>query len=142
MRENAQDVGETIRKYANEPVWAVVGASNDRRKFGNRIYRRLRDAGYRVYPINPRESQIEGDPAYKRLTDLPEPPTVVDMVIPPRYALSTVQDALQAGASAIWFQPGAEDPAAIRWAKDHGLDVVESCILVHHVHQPQGNGAG
>lgn len=127
-----------IDKYANEPVWAVVGASNDRRKFGNRIYRTLRSAGYRVYPINLNEAEIEGDKAYKRVTDLPEPPTVVDMVIPPRYALSTVKQAKEAGAKAIWFQPGAEDPQAIRWAQENGMDVVQSCILVHHVQNPLG----
>jgi predicted CoA-binding protein len=125
-----------IEKYANEPVWAVVGASNDRSKYGNRIYRTLRRAGYRVYAVNPRETEIEGDKAYKQITELPEVPTVVDMVIPPRFALSTVQQAKEKGVKAIWFQPGAEDPEAIQWAKDNGLDVIESCILVHHVQNP------
>jgi predicted CoA-binding protein len=132
---------ELVEKYANEPVWAVVGASNDPRKFGNRIYRTLRDAGYTVYPINPREAQVEGDPAYAWLTDLPEPPTVVDMVISPRFALSTVQQAKQAGAKAIWFQPGAEDAEAIAWAKENGLDVIEDCILIHHIKNPAGTGS-
>ncbi len=128
-----------VEKYANEPVWAVIGASNDRRKFGNRIYRTFRGAGYRVYPVNPQEAQIEGDAAYKWVTELPEAPTVVDMVIPPRYALSTVKQAKAAGAKAIWFQPGAEDPAAIQWAKENGMDVIENCILVHHVQHPGGS---
>ena len=125
-----------IEKYANEPVWAVVGASNDRSKFGNRIYRTLRSAGYRVFAVNPREDEIEGDVAYKSVADLPEAPTVVDMVIPPRFALSTVQQAKDKGVQAIWFQPGSEDPDAIQWANENGLDVVESCILVHHVQNP------
>lgn len=129
-----------IETYANEPVWAVVGASNDRRKFGNRIYRTLRSAGYTVYPVNPREETIEGDQAYKWVNQLPEPPTVVNMVIPPRYALSTVKQAKEAGAQAVWFQPGAEDDEAIHWAKENGMDVVENCILVHHVKNPTGGG--
>jgi uncharacterized protein len=127
-----------IQKYANEPIWAVVGASNDRSKFGNRIYRTLRSAGYKVYAVNPREEEIEGDRAYKWVSDLPEAPTVVDMVIPPRFALSTVQQAKEVGAKAIWFQPGSEDPEAIQWAQKNDLDVIESCILVHHVQNPQG----
>ncbi len=130
-----------IQHYAEEPIWAVVGASNDQSKYGNRIYRTLRDAGYRVYAVNPREEEIEGDTAYKSIADLPEVPTVVNMVIPPRYALSTVQKAREFGVQAIWFQPGSEDPAAIQWAKDNGLDVVESCILVHHVQNPSGAGS-
>lgn len=127
-----------IQKYANEPVWAVVGASNNPRKYGNRIYKTLRTAGYTVYAINPRESEVEGDKAYASLLDLPQPPTVVDMVVPPFLALEIVQQARQAGAKAIWFQPGAEDAEAIRWAKANGLDVVEDCILVQHVQSPRG----
>lgn len=127
------------QKYANEPVWAVVGASNNPRKYGNRIYKTLRTAGYTVYPINKRESEVEGDKAYASLLDLPETPTVVDMVVPPYQALEIVQQAAEAGASAIWFQPGAEDAEAINWAKANGLDVVEDCILVQHVQSPQGD---
>ena len=119
-----------------KPSVAIVGASNDRSKFGNRIYLTLREAGYQVYAVNPREDVIEGDPAYTSVADLPVTPTVVDMVIPPRFALSTVQQAKEKGVKAIWFQPGSEDPEAIQWAKDNGLDVVESCILVHHVQKP------
>ena len=129
-----------IQKYANEPVWAVVGASNNPRKFGNRIYRTLRTAGYTVYPVNSRESEVEGDTAYASLLDLPQPPTVVDMVVPPYLALEVVQQAKEAGAKAIWSQPGAEDSEAIRWAKANGLDVVEDCILVQVVQNPKGDG--
>ncbi len=128
-----------IRQYANEPVWAVVGASNDSRKYGNRIYKTLRTAGYTVYPISKREDEIEGDKAFASLLDLPQPPTVVDMVVPPYLALEIVQQAKEAGAKAIWFQPGAEDAEAIRWAKANGLDVIEDCILVQHVQSPKGD---
>jgi uncharacterized protein len=117
-----------------------VGASNNPRKFGNRIYRTLRTAGYTVYPVNSRESEVEGDTAYASLLDLPQPPTVVDMVVPPYLALEVVQQAKEAGAKAIWFQPGAEDAEAIRWAKANGLDVVEDCILVQVVQNPKGDG--
>jgi len=124
---------DLIRHYASQPVWAVVGASNDRTKYGNRIYRTLRGAGYTVFAVNNREATVEGDPAYATLSDLPRTPTVVDMVIPPHVALPVVQEAHALGAEAIWFQPGAEDPDAMRWAEEQGMDVIESCILVHHV---------
>ena len=127
-----------IQKYANEPVWAVVGASNNPRKFGNRIYKTLRTAGYTVYPVNRGEQQVEGDTAYASLLDLPQPPTVVDMVVSPALALEIVQQAKEAGAKAIWFQPGAEDADAIRWARANGMDVIEDCILVRHVQNPTG----
>ncbi len=104
-------MADLIQFYAHEPVWAVVGASNDRRKYGNRIYRTLRSAGYTVYAINDHEPQVEGDTAYARLADLPQVPTVVDMVIPPWNALPVVEEAASLGIKALWFQPGAENPA-------------------------------
>lgn len=119
-----------IDNYVREPVWAVVGASNSRAKYGNRIYLKLREAGFRVYPINKREQLIEGDTAYSSLLDLPEPPTVVNMVVPPKEAPDVVEQAKAAGAQAIWFQPGAESVVAGRWAQENGLDVIEACILV------------
>lgn len=126
-------MSDLIRHYAAQPVWAVVGASNDRTKYGNRIYRTLRNAGYTVYPVNRREEQVEGDSAYATLADLPQVPTVVDLVIPPAAAMPVVETAHAVGAKAIWFQPGSEDADAIRWAREQGMDVIESCILVHHV---------
>lgn len=119
-------------RYADLPVWAVVGASNARHKYGNRIYRTLRDAGYRVYAVNRHQAVVEGDTAYARVIDLPEPPDVVDLVVPPDQALAVVQDAHAVGAKAVWFQPGAEDDAAAAWAAAHGMDVVHDCILVRH----------
>ena len=125
-----QDLKSLTEKYVSEPVWAVVGASNNKAKYGSRIYLKLREAGYRVYPVNRREQLIEGDTAYSSLTDLPEPPTVINMVVPPLEAPVVVEQAKAVGAQAIWFQPGAESPAAAQWAQDHGLDVIEACILV------------
>ena len=122
-----------VERFARESVWAVVGASNHRRKFGNRIYRTLREAGYRVYPVNDHEAEVEGDTAYRRLTDLPESPTVVDFVIPPDRALRVAEDAIAAGARCLWFQPGAESAPAADLARHHGLVVVNDCILMHHV---------
>lgn len=135
-----QDMNSLIEKYVNEPVWAVVGASNSRAKYGNRIYLKLREAGYTVYPVNRRERLIEGDTAYGSLADLPEPPTVINMVVPPVEAPAIVEQAKAAGAQAIWFQPGAESAAAARWAQTHGLDVIEACILVQLALMPRPEG--
>lgn len=129
-------------KYVNEPVWAVVGASNNRAKYGNRIYLKLKESGYRVYPVNRRERTIEGDTAYKSLLALPEPPAVVNMVVPPSEAPAVVEQAAAAGAQAVWFQPGAENASASRWAKEHGLEVIEACILVQLALKPRNSDPG
>ncbi len=116
-------------RYASEPSWAVVGASNDPGKFGNRIYITLRSVGYRVRAVNVRESQVAGDEAFSSLVELPEVPTVVNLVVPPSVAPEVVRDAIAIGARAIWFQPGAENREAAALAREHGLEVIEDCIL-------------
>ena len=135
-----QDQKPLIEKYVREPVWAVVGASNNRAKYGNRIYLKLRNSGYRVFPVNNREQLIEGDRAYSSLLDLPETPAVVNMVVPPQAASVVVEQAKAAGAQAIWFQPGAESVTAGRWAQEHCLDVIEACILVQLALMPRPEG--
>lgn len=118
-------------RHATAPTWAVVGASNDRAKFGNKIYRALRADGYTVYAVNLDAPSVEGDPAWPRVADLPAAPEVVNLVIPPGAATAeVVRQAAARGAKAVWFQPGAEDAAAIRLAAELGLDVVRDCILV------------
>ena len=135
-----QDQLRLIEKYVNEPVWAVVGASNNPAKYGNRIYLKLKQSGYRVYPVNNRERLIEGDTAYSSLLELPETPAVVNMVVPPAQAPVVVAQAKTAGAQAIWFQPGAESATAADWAHENGLHVIEACILVQLALMPRPEG--
>jgi predicted CoA-binding protein len=73
----------TREDYLNKKTWAVVGASDKRDKFGNRIYRRLKLAGYKVYAVNPGLQTIDGDPCYPNLASLPAKPDVIDMVVNP-----------------------------------------------------------
>ncbi len=67
---------DLIEEFINQRVWAVVGASEDPAKYGNRIFRDLREAGYTVYQVNPRRGEIEGQTLYPALSDLPERPAV------------------------------------------------------------------
>jgi predicted CoA-binding protein len=121
-----------ISDFVNRRVWAVVGASQDRSKFGNRIYRNLRSAGYVVYPVNPRGGELEGAQVYPTLADLPESPEVIDLVVPPAATEQVVKEAHQLGLSRVWMQPGAESEAAIAYCHDHGLQVVHhACAMVH-----------
>jgi predicted CoA-binding protein len=121
-----------ISDFVNRRVWAVVGASQDRSKFGNRIYRNLRSAGYVVYPVNPRGGELEGAQVYPTLADLPESPEVIDLVVPPAATEQVVKEAHQLGLSRVWMQPGAESETAIAYCHDHGLQVVHhACAMVH-----------
>lgn len=120
-----------IAEFPKYRKWAVVGVSEDREKYGNKIYRDLRDAGYRVFPVNPKLETVEGDRCYPSLKALPEVPDVVDLVVPPQVGLTVVQECLDLGIQRIWFQPGSESDAAIQKAEAGGMAVVhDACIMI------------
>ena len=127
-------MNEIVHAAVRENVWAVVGASNDRSKFGNRIYRDLRAAGYTVYPVNPGEHEIEGDVAYPRLQDLPETPAVVDVVVPSRIGIGILTDAVESGARYFWLQPGAESDELISLAEAADIELIhDRCAMVEKI---------
>ena len=121
-----------ISDFINRRVWAVVGASQDRSKFGNRVYRSLRDAGYVVYPVNPRGGELEGTEVYPSLAQLPESPEVIDLVVPPPVTEQVVVEAHELGLTRVWMQPGAESELAITYCHDQDIQVVHhACAMVH-----------
>ncbi len=131
-RAPERPVREIIEDFLSEGPYAVVGASTDRTKYGNRVLRAYRHKGWKVYPINPREPEIEGLTAYPDLKSLPETPRGVSIITPPAVTERIVAEAADAGARFVWMQPGAESPEAIRIARERGLEVIAdgSCFLV------------
>lgn len=121
-----------IRKLLDRRnVYAVVGASRNPEKYGHRVYRDLKEAGYRVYPVNPNAGEILGDRCYPNLEGLPEKPTVVVTVVPPRVTESIVEDCRRLGVRMVWMQPGSESDRAIEFCEKNGIKVVHGvCIMV------------
>ena len=118
-------------EFPRQRRWAVVGVSDNREKFGNKIYRDLKEAGYDVYGVNPKLETIEGDTCYASLKDLPVKPDVVNVVVPPQVGPAVVAECLELGLKRIWFQPGAESEAAVAQARAGGMDVVhDACIMI------------
>ena len=111
---------------------ALVGASNDSRKFGNRIYLDLRSKGYDVVPVNPKDKQIEGDRAYASIGMMEELPNIVNFVVPPPIAMKVAQEAVELGIEHLWFQPGSESDKLETWLKGtNGIKyLINSCIMV------------
>ena len=122
-------MADVVDECLSRPVWAVVGASTDRAKWGNRVYRDLRAGGYRVFAVNPTMTEVEGDPAWPTLSSLPERPDVVDFVTPPPETAKVVDEALSLGIRRLWFQPGAEDDAALDRAEAAGATVIQACAM-------------
>jgi predicted CoA-binding protein len=126
------DMEALIREFTDERVWAVIGASTNPEKYGNRIFRTLRGAGYAVYGVNPRGGEIDGETLYPSLADLPVKPAVVDIVVPPQVTESVVRECAELGLSRVWMQPGAESDEAIAFCEESGIDAVYGvCAMVH-----------
>lgn len=86
---------------------AVVGATDNPSKYGNVIYRDLKRKGFVVYPVNPNRSQVDGDQAFPHLGDLPQKPTIVNIVVPPEVTLNILEQCLSRGLTNVWLQTGS-----------------------------------
>lgn len=111
-------------------VWAVIGANTDPEKYGNMIYRKLKSRGYRVYPVNPMYDTVEGDKCYHSLSELPEVPEVLDMVVSPKRGMPVLEEASRLGVKNIWLQPGTFNDELLKLADEKGLTAVQACVLV------------
>jgi acyl-CoA synthetase (NDP forming) len=111
-------------------VVAVVGASRDRRKFGNKAVRAFVATGDTVVPIHPHATEVEGLRAYASVLDVPGPVDMATIYVPPRVALALLPDLKQKGIGEVWLNPGADDDDVIDEAARLGLTVVVACSIV------------
>ncbi len=123
---------ERIDAFLASSAFAVVGASTDRSKYGNKVLRCYQQHGRKVYPVNPKAPSVEGLPAYPSLSALPERVPAISVITPPAATEQVVRDAHAAGVKHVWMQPGAESDDAIRTAEALGMNVIAGgpCLLV------------
>ena len=113
-----------------EKVVAVVGASNDRRKFGNKAVRAFRRQGYQVVPVNPHESDIEGLKTYPSVLDVPGPIDMATFYVPPEIGESLIEEMAAKQIPEVWLNPGAESDALISKARALKLTAIVACSIV------------
>ena len=123
---------EAIAAFLQAGHFAVVGASTNREKYGNKVLRCYLQHDLPVVAVNPRAETIEGAPCVPSLREVPVETKAASVVAPPAFAAQIVEDALARGVEHLWFQPGAEEPAAVAAARERGLSVIAdgSCLLV------------
>jgi predicted CoA-binding protein len=109
---------------------AVVGASSDRRKFGNKALRAFQAEGYRVIPINPHEREVEGLPAYASVLDVPDPIDMATVYVQPEIGLSLLAEFEAKQIPEIWMNPGAESDALLLEARRRKLNVIAACSII------------
>ena len=121
----------TIDNMLQLKTWAVVGATDNKEKFGYKIFKVMLEAGLEVYPINTGVNEILGRKCYPTLKDLPVKPDAVDIVVPPRVGEQILRECTELGITNVWLQPGADTQPVINLAKELGLTVVDhACIMV------------
>jgi predicted CoA-binding protein len=109
---------------------AVIGASSNRRKFGNKAVRAFQSAGYRVIPINPHETAIEGIPTFRSVLDVPGPIDMATVYVPPAVGEQVIGEIARKGISEVWLNPGAESDALVEKARSLGIRPIEACSIV------------
>lgn len=114
-----------------DPLIALVGATDNPRKYGSIIYHDLKSKGFRVVPVNRHRPTVGGDKAYRDLTELPQAPEIVNIVVPPHETLDVLHRCEELGYTTVWLQPGAADQAVLDYLGSHDFDyLADACIMV------------
>jgi predicted CoA-binding protein len=123
---------DSISAFLAGRRFAVVGASRDREKYGNKVLRAYLQNGLDAVPINPGGGEIEGLASFPDLATVPEPVDGVSIITPPTVTEKIVEQAVALGIKHIWMQPGAESPRAIQIAEQARANVIAGgpCLLV------------
>jgi len=120
-----------VEEFLAQKKIAVVGVSRKKTKFGNAIYKELKQKGYIVFPINPNMNDFEGDTCYPDLLSLPEKVDAVVINVPPVQTEKVVREAKEAGINKVWLQQGSQSEDAEKYCEENNIDCVSNeCVLM------------
>jgi predicted CoA-binding protein len=109
---------------------AVIGASSNRNKFGNKALRAFESRGYTVIPINPNESEVEGHKTYPTVLDFPDPIDMATVYVPPAVGVLLLDQLAQKQIGEVWLNPGADADVVVDRARQLGLNVILACSIL------------
>ena len=122
MIESLEDKNKSI---------ALVGASNDPSKYGNKILLNLKSKGFNVIPVNTKEEEIDGSPVFKSVSDIKECPSIINFVVPPSVGIKITKDLVKKGYDNFWYQPGAESEEISNYLESKKKNYIDDqCIMV------------
>ena len=120
-----------VEEFLSQKKIAVVGVSRKKTKFGNMIYKELKQKNYQVFAVNPNIAKHEGDICYPGLLSIPEKIDAVIINVPPAQTEKVVREAKQVGINKVWLQQGSQSNEAIKYCEENGIDCVSNeCILM------------
>jgi predicted CoA-binding protein len=130
--EQMNSISDQIEKFLSSPAFAVFGASDDRNKYGHKVYACYLQHQRKAFPINPKSTTVLGNQAYASLKQLPSKVESISIITPPAVTEKIVEDAIEYGIKSIWMQPGAESAQAVEKAEQAGINVIHGgpCLLV------------
>jgi predicted CoA-binding protein len=111
-------------------VVAIIGASNNRQKFGNRALRAMVGNGYTVIPINPHETEVEGLRAYASVLDVPGPIDMASFYVPPEIGERVIDEVARKQIPEVWLNPGADSDALIARARSLSIKPIVACSIM------------
>ena len=111
-------------------VVAVIGASSNRSKFGNRAVRAFQQQGYTVVPINPHEAEVEGLKSYASVLDVPGTIDMASIYVPPEIGEQVIDEIARKGIAEVWLNPGPESDELVARAKGLGIQPIVACSIV------------
>lgn len=125
-------ITERIDTFLSADAFAVIGASSNKDKYGNKVLRCYQQNQHSVVPVNPSASEIEGLACAASVNDLPDHVSSVSIITPPQITEQVIKQAIDKGIRNVWMQPGAESPRAIASCEAAGINVIAdgSCLLV------------
>jgi predicted CoA-binding protein len=109
---------------------AVIGASSNRDKFGNKALRAFANKGYTVFPINLTETEVEGHPAFKSVLDVPGAIDMATFYVPCAIGVQVLDEVVKKGIPEVWLNPGADDRRMVEKARTLGLKAVRHCSII------------
>lgn len=109
---------------------AVIGASKDRSKYGNKAVRAYLLNGFKVYPVNPKEETIEGLKAYRSILEIPEEVDRATLYVPPQVGLKVIEEIAEKGVKELYFNPGSESDELVDKARKLGLNPILACSIL------------
>jgi uncharacterized protein len=109
---------------------AIIGASNNRSKYGNKAVRAFLKTGHKVFPVHPALTEVEGLPCYKSIIDVPERPNLVSVYVGPETLVNLLPDIASKGCDELWLNPGTESREVFAKALELGLKTVQTCSIL------------
>ena len=119
---------QAAEEFLSQRRIAVAGVSRDTKQSANLIYRRLRDTGHTVFPVNPNAEEVEGDRCYASVGAIPDGVDGVVVVTPAGASADVVADCAAAGVPRVWLHrgigPGSTSDEAVAYCRQHGMSVI------------------